>query len=161
MSLASPALTGRFFTLAVWEALRTDWGPTELLCPSQSPLSRAVWTGFFCLRNGNGYLWISLWGKTCDEKGILFFSFILESKDLGGKKVSENCSVVFNSLWPHGLSSPWNSPGQNTGVGSLSLCQGIFPTQGSNPGLSHCGQILYQLSYSHQFCTKTTWVPGQ
>ena len=40
---------------------------------------------------------------------------------------------------------PWNSPGQNTGVGSLSLFQGIFPTQGSNPGLPHCRQILYQL----------------
>ena len=34
------------------------------------------------------------------------------------------------------LYSPWNSPGPNTGVGSLSLLQGIFPTQGSNPGLS-------------------------
>ena len=36
-----------------------------------------------------------------------------------------------------------NSPGQNTGVGSFSLLQGIFPTQGSNPGLPHCRQILY------------------
>ena len=43
--------------------------------------------------------------------------------------------------------SPWNSPGQNTGVGSLSLLQGIFPTQGSNPGLPHCRRILYQLSH--------------
>ena len=43
--------------------------------------------------------------------------------------------------------SPCNSPGQNTGVDSLSLFQGIFPTQGSNPGLQHCRQILYQLSY--------------
>jgi len=43
--------------------------------------------------------------------------------------------------------SPWNSPGQNTGVGSSSLLQGIFPTQGSNPGLPHLGQILYQLSH--------------
>ena len=36
-----------------------------------------------------------------------------------------------------------NSPGRNTGVGSLSLLQGIFPTPGSNPGLLHCRQILY------------------
>ena len=43
-----------------------------------------------------------------------------------------------NSLWPHGLHSPWDSPGQNTGVSSLFLLQGIFPTQGSNPGLLHC-----------------------
>ena len=41
----------------------------------------------------------------------------------------------------------WNSPGQNTEVGSLSLLQGIFPTQGLNPGLPHCRQILYQLSH--------------
>ena len=52
-----------------------------------------------------------------------------------------------NSLGPHGLYSPWNSPGQNTGVGSLSLLQGIFLTQGSNPGLPHCRWILYQLSH--------------
>ena len=49
-------------------------------------------------------------------------------------------------VWPHGLYSPWNSPGQNTGVGSLFLHQGIYPTPGSDPGLLHCGQILYQLS---------------
>ena len=42
---------------------------------------------------------------------------------------------------------PWNSPGQNTGVGSLFLLQGIFTTQGSNPGLPHCRQILYHLSH--------------
>ena len=43
---------------------------------------------------------------------------------------SESRSVVSNSLQPHGLYSPWNSPGQSTGVGSLSLFQGIF-----NPGI--------------------------
>ena len=43
--------------------------------------------------------------------------------------------------------SSWHSPGQNTGVGSLSLLQGIFPTQGLNPGLPHCRQILNQLSH--------------
>ena len=47
----------------------------------------------------------------------------------------------------HGLHSPWNSPGQNTGVGSRSLFQGIFPTQRSNPGLLHYRRILYQLSH--------------
>ena len=60
---------------------------------------------------------------------------------------SRSCSVVSNSLQPHGLYSSWNSPGQNTGVSSCSLLQGIFPTQGSNPGLPHCRQILYQLSH--------------
>ena len=60
---------------------------------------------------------------------------------------SESRSVVSDFLRPHGLYSPWNSPGQNTGVGSLSLLQGFFPTQGPNPGLPHCGQILYKLSH--------------
>ena len=59
---------------------------------------------------------------------------------------SENvsCSVVSDSLQPHGLYSPWNSRGQNTGVDSLSLLQGIF--LGSNPVLPHCRQILYHPS---------------
>ena len=45
------------------------------------------------------------------------------------------------------MDCPWNSPGQNTEVGSLSILQGIFPTQRSNPGLLHCRQSLYQLSH--------------
>ena len=60
---------------------------------------------------------------------------------------NESHSVVYNSLRPHGLCSPRNSPGQNTGVGSLSLLQGIFPTQGSKSGLPYCRRILYQLSH--------------
>ena len=52
-----------------------------------------------------------------------------------------------DSLQPHVLYSLWNSLGQNTGVGSLSLLQGIFPTQGLSSGLQHCRQILYHLSY--------------
>ena len=60
---------------------------------------------------------------------------------------SESRSVVSDSLWPNGLYSPWNSLGQNTGVGSLSLLQGIFWTQGSNPGLPHSRWILYKLSH--------------
>ena len=72
-----------------------------------------------------------------------------------------------DSLWPHGLSSPWNSPSQNTGVGSLCLPQGIFPTQGLNPGLPHCGQILYQLRHqgspgileweAYPFFSRSSW----
>ena len=66
---------------------------------------------------------------------------------LWGYCESESCSVVSDSLWPPGIYSPWNSPGQNTGMGSLSLLQGFFPSQGSNLGLPHCSQILYQLSH--------------
>ena len=58
---------------------------------------------------------------------------------------SESCSVMSDSVQP--LYSSWNSPDQNTEVGSLSLLQRIFPTQGSNPGLPHCRHILHQLSH--------------
>ena len=69
-------------------------------------------------------------------------------------------SVVSSSLRPHGLwlgrlLCSWNSPGKNTGVGCHALLQGIFPTQGSNPGFPHCRWILYQLSHqgSQIYCT--------
>ena len=72
-----------------------------------------------------------------------------------------------DSLWPPGLYSLGNSPSQNTGVGSLSLLLGIFPTHGSNPGLPHCRQILYQLSHKgsprilkwvvYPFSSKSSW----
>ena len=59
----------------------------------------------------------------------------------------ESCWVMSDSLQAHGLYSPWTSPSQNTGVCSYSLLQEISPTQGSNPDLPHCRQILYQLSH--------------
>ena len=59
----------------------------------------------------------------------------------------ESRLVMSSSLQPHELCSAWNSPGQNTGVGSPSLLQGIFPIQGSNSALPHCRRILHQLSH--------------
>ena len=59
-------------------------------------------------------------------------------------KVTQICLILCDPL---GLYSPWNSPGQNTGVGSLPLLQQTFPTQESNWSLLHCRRILYQLSY--------------
>ena len=76
------------------------------------------------------WLWYLLWPKS-----YLRFFFKV--------KFAQSCPT----LQPCGQYSSWNSPGQNTGVGSLSLLQGIFPTQGSNPGLQHCRQILYQLTH--------------
>ena len=58
----------------------------------------------------------------------------------------ESPSVTADSLRPQGPYSPWNSPGQNAGVPSLPLLQGVFPSQGSNPGLPHCRQILYRIA---------------
>ena len=60
---------------------------------------------------------------------------------------SESHSVLSDSSLTHRLYITWNFPGQNTGVGSSSLFQGIFPTQGTNPGLPHCRWIFYQLSH--------------
>ena len=71
---------------------------------------------------------------------IIYFTY-------GNIHESEGQLVVSDFLQPHGLYSPWHSLGQNTGVGSLSLLQGIFPTQGLNPGLPNCRQIFYQLSH--------------
>ena len=73
-----------------------------------------------------------------------------------------SCSVMSDSLRPHGLySSPGSSvhgdsPGKNTSVGCHALFQEIFPTQGSNPGLPHCRQILYCLSHQGSFCFHAT-----
>ena len=56
-------------------------------------------------------------------------------------------SLLLHGLWSPRLHYPWNSPGKNTGVVSHSLLQGIFLTQGLNPSLLHCRQILYHLSH--------------
>ena len=68
-----------------------------------------------------------------------------------------SCSVVFNSLQPHGLQParllyPWNYISKNTGESCHALLQGIFPTQGSNPGLPYCRWILYRLSHQGSLC---------
>ena len=74
-----------------------------------------------------------------------------------GDYESQRHSVMSNSLPPHGLYRPWSPPGQNSGVGSLFLLQGIFPTQESNRDLLPCRLILYQLS--HQGSPRTLeWV---
>ena len=77
-------------------------------------------------------------------------------------KVAQSCPTL-----QYPMDSSWNSPGQNTGVGSLSLLQGIFPTLESNPGLLHCRQILYQLSHkgsprilewvAYPFSSRSSW----
>ena len=61
-------------------------------------------------------------------------------------------SVMSDSLWPHGLNGPWDSPSQSAGVGSHSVLRGIFLTQGSNPGLLHCRWTLHQLSHQESLC---------
>ena len=82
------------------------------------------------------------WKMLRNESSDAYGKYICESENK-----SKSHSVLSNSLRPGGLYSPRNSLGQNTGVGSLSSLQGIFPIQGSNSGLPHCRQFLYQLSH--------------
>ena len=69
---------------------------------------------------------------------------IIRQTSIAFSSVAQLCPTLCDSMGytVHGI-----LPGQNTGVGILSLLQGIFPTQGFNLGLLHCRQILYQLSH--------------
>ena len=68
-------------------------------------------------------------------------------QNLPKRKKKVKVTQKVHGIQPPRLLCPWNSPGQNTGVGNLSLLQRIFPTQKSNWGLLHCRLILYELSY--------------
>ena len=63
--------------------------------------------------------------------------------------VAQSCLTLCNPMdcSPPGFSVHGDSPGQYTGVGSHALFQGIFLTQGLNPGLLHCRRVLYHLSH--------------
>ena len=105
---------------------------------------------YSCLENPHGQR--SLAG--CSPLGKKDLDVTKNSTALLLCSVMNLSSVQFSSVTQSCLTlcdpmaySPWNSPGQNTGVGSLSLLQGIFPTQGSNAGLPHYRWILYQLSH--------------
>ena len=106
-------------------------GPSFIEC---SDWEKTVQLWMFGCTSANGHRW---WGHR----------WCISENPRHNESENESRSVLSHSLWPHGLYSPWNTPGQNTEVGSLSLLQGIFPTQGSNTGLPHCRQILYQLSH--------------
>ena len=77
----------------------------------------------------------------------LFFCHTRKQMAILWYSESESRSVLSDSLRPQGLCSPWHSPGENSGVGSLPLLQGIFTTQASNPDLLYYRPILYQLSH--------------
>ena len=105
------------------------------------------WSRWFSLYVGLCGLSVLIWTWNCT---CLMRGAVVRSTWLMQTSVPSTCnwkSVVFDSFRPNGLHSPWNSLGQNTEVGSLSLLQGIFTTQGANSGLLHCRRILYQLSH--------------
>ena len=107
-----------------WNLLHCRWE-----CILVQPLWRTVWR-FLTKTSNQSTIWPSK-----------------EIKKWPEHTESKSHSIVSDSLQLHRLYSSWTFPGQNTGVDSHSLFQDIFPTQGSNPGLPHCRQILYQLSH--------------
>ena len=108
--------------------------------------------------------WNVQWWVECvvlawEGKSVHLPPQMLTPCDLTSDGESVSRSVVSDSsrphgLWPTRLLCPWNFPGKNTGVGRYCLLQGIFLTQGSNPDLLHCRQIVYHLS--HQGSSLTT-----
>ena len=105
----------------------TKWQDTLRLC------IRTLCTRTLCIRS---WFFLTLLLAACVYEQWLLCPFFSLSWSfiflgIGITRASESHSAVSDSLWLHGLHSPRNSPGQNTGVGSLSVLQGIFPTQGS------------------------------
>ena len=98
---------------------------------------------FFCLISSHSLKY----NPHINSQIIIIFQYF---EDIIG--ISESGSVMSDSLQPQGLEPPrllcpWNSPGQNTGVGSCSLLQGVFKTQGLNPCPPHHRQTLYHLTH--------------
>ena len=121
-----------------------------LLC---SPIRIPFYSNFFLIliRSQVNYVCLNL----CLFYFFLYSLYVIYKIRKKVMKMSFNssvsCSVMSDSLQPHGLYlirflCPWNSPGKNTGVGCHALLYGIFPTQGLNPGLPPCRCILYCLS---------------
>ena len=116
----------------------------HLLCPWLYAPSVCIFTGYswnakIILFTNEDYEHLErLYKIECNRIGCLFSPLKVKVE------VTQSCPTLWNPLDSY---SPWNSLDQNTGVGSLSLPPGIFPTQGSNPGLPYCRWILYQLSH--------------
>ena len=141
-------LNFRKFTLvATWTV---NWNSITMFKKTSwfSDLGKKSYTAenFFFMCQASRKAWrIQQWTKNLQFSGRMLYIYLI--KYTISENESESHSVVADSLQPHRLYSPWNSPGKNTGVGTHSLLWGIFPTQGSNPGLPHCRWILYLLSY--------------
>ena len=130
--------------MSVVQLCRTVCDPMDSLfvefhqapCPWNSPGkstgvgSHSLFQGIFLTQGSN--------------PGLLRCRLILYHLSYQGSPQNIRCDLSMES---HQAPCPWNSPGKSTGVGSHSLLQGIFLTQGSNPGLLHCRLILYHLSY--------------
>ena len=147
---------------------RSSFVPTSCFSLFAASSWNLVKSNFFLFKGGTK---IRFWSNSLGKKTIvylkrliriiqsfIFYQIFTNLRLLStAMDISESRSVVSDSLWPRGPYSPWNSPGQNTGVGSHSFLQGIFPTQGLNPGLLYCSQILYHLSHQEN-SRRLEWV---
>ena len=146
-------IADRFFTIwamrehPLWKSQVRDYllqespGPARNLLPQELPSTRN-----YLLQEPPGPPARPVEDAQCSSR--------VTSCSVRHRKENESASrpVMSDSLWPHGLwpsrhLCPWDSPGKNPGVSCHALLQGIFPTQGSNVGLSHCRQALYRLSH--------------
>ena len=136
----------------VYDSLRPcGLQPTTLLCPWDFPAENTGVGCHFLLQGISLIPGMKPASLVSPALAGRFFTTEPPGNPLGpSESESESRSVMSDSLQLHELYSPWTSPSQNTGVGSLSLLQGIFPTQRSNPGLPHCRRLLYQLSHKYK-----------
>ena len=154
--MLSPKIQGRILYFIKLPVVASNlWCSLTCRCfiPISGLLAVCLWLCLFSSHKNTGHIgpvWPH-WNLMTSAKThfqIKSHSQILESGlQYVLKSETESRSAMSNSLRPHGLYTPWNSLGQNTGVGCHALLQGIFATQGSNPGLLHCRQSLYQLSH--------------
>ena len=126
----------------------------SLLAPLSMGILQAIILEWVAISFSRGSSPLRDWTSVCwvyyiDRPGRFF-----TTEPPGKPIIMMKVKVKFAQLCPtlcdpmdYTCDSPWDSTAQNTGVGSLSLFQGIFPIQGSNPCLPHCRQILYQLSH--------------
>ena len=148
--------TSDFLLFSFWALLARKRGPSE-------DSNWVLWHGtflflaffFFLFSFNESGLWVQpaclgIWAFILMELDSVFLYwgiplslwFVISERKVK-VKVAQLCSTLCKPM----DCSPWNSPGQNTGVGSLFLLQRMFPSQGSNSGLPHCRKILYQLSH--------------
>ena len=137
------SITISLLSLSLFIADKQNWRTGLIVADTSVPSGFSVWP-----------LWLTL-----SPLSVCWHIFLTPAFPFSGSHSCicsiESHSILSDSLWPHGLYSPRNPPGQNTGVGCCSLLQGIFPTQGSNPGLPHCRWIIYQLSHQRSpWCSK-------
>ena len=131
--------------------LKTSDTPLGILCTNMY-----CWFNLahlFRIKNSMNFYFLDFHYKKGELCGLWDSEIMSLTTNFLMKVESESHSVVSHCLQPYGLYSPWNSPGQNTGAGSLSLLQGIIPTQRSNSGLPLCRWSLYQLSHQGNTCS--------